>query len=392
LTIAASAKVTVVGGGTAGLTAAIRLALGGVDTVQLFRGGRPVNRGESLSPAATSILADLGLWDRFMADRHIPCFVNKSVWGSSEVQIYDFINHPAGHAWHIDRPLFETRLAERAAEVGVRRIEVSRRVCIGRHKGGWRVDLGNRDCVNTDLLIDASGRAAVIACRFGAKWIRYDRQIAIVATLVGTPNRNGDANTLVEAAEAGWWYSAPIPGGNLATAFFTDPDLVCRSEIGTPAGWARLMSDSPHTSRRVVTGRYHLECPTRFAAAGSACLDRFFGGGWLAAGDAALSLDPISSHGITLALASGRDAADAVLKLERGDREALNRYAARLERACADYLAMRQWIYRSDRRWPRSPYWSRRQQTSYVVNSGVSDEGIQVTRPRCFRDFGENHL
>jgi flavin-dependent dehydrogenase len=79
-----------------------------------------------------------------------------ATWAS----LTDFLNHPAGHACHIDRCFFETRLAERAAEVGVRRLETSRSVGIRRHKRGWVVDLENHHTLQADILIDASGRSA----------------------------------------------------------------------------------------------------------------------------------------------------------------------------------------------------------------------------------------
>jgi flavin-dependent dehydrogenase len=354
------AKAIVVGGGTAALSAAIRLALGGVETVQVFRRGSVANRGESLSPAARFILADLGLWTRFEADGHIPCFINKSVWGSEEPRIYDFLRDPAGHAWHVDRSLFETRLAERAAEAGVRRIDAPRRPSFARRQRGWAASIGSQEVAEADYLVDASGRAAYVARRFGAKQIIYDNQVALVGTLVGTSNGEPEQNTLVEAVETGWWYSAPMPGGHLAAAFFTDPDVVRSSEFASSSGWAQLISHAPYTSRRVAAGGYRLESPPKFVSAGSARLDRFVGDGWLAAGDAALTLDPISAHGMTFALASGRDVADAILALERDGRDALDRYSERLETAYADYWARREAIYMSERRWPAAKYWRRR--------------------------------
>jgi flavin-dependent dehydrogenase len=50
--------------------------------------------------------------------------------------------------------------------------------------------------------------------------------------------------------------------------------------------------------------------------AGGARLDRFFGEGWLACGDAALSFDPSSSQGLLTALYSGKSAAEGLIKLE----------------------------------------------------------------------------
>jgi flavin-dependent dehydrogenase len=112
----------------------------------------------------------------------------------------------------------------------------------------------------------------------------------------------------------------------------------------------------------VAAGDYRLDSPPRFVSAGSARLDRFVGDGWLAAGDAALTLDPISAHGMTFALASGRDAANAIVAVERDGRDALDRYSQLLESACADYFAAREAIYLSERRWPAAPYWRRRHQ------------------------------
>ena len=36
--------------------------------------------GEALPPAARRLLADMGLLDAFLRERHTPCYGNRSVW------------------------------------------------------------------------------------------------------------------------------------------------------------------------------------------------------------------------------------------------------------------------------------------------------------------------
>lgn len=79
-----------------------------------------------------------------------------------------------------------------------------------------------------------------------------------------------------------------------------------------------------------------------------------------AVGDAAVCYDPLSAHGLTLALASGRDAAAAVAAHLAGDCDALPAYADRLHQAYLHYAGMRSEYYTNQMRWPEAPFWSRR--------------------------------
>src|ERR1700683_5170843 len=94
------------------------------------------------------------------------------------------------------------------------------------------------------------------------------------------------------------------------------------------------------------------------------CLGRaaFYGEGWIACGDAAMSFDPISGQGIFAALHSGSAAAHAVHAALDGERVLLSAYARRLEEVWSIYRARRETLYASEQRWPARPFWSRRQQ------------------------------
>ena len=90
-------------------------------------------------------------------------------------------------------------------------------------------------------------------------------------------------------------------------------------------------------------------------------LDPGAGVGWLAAGDAGMSFDPLSAQGLLHALFSGLAAAEAADARLSGDGEALPRYRRLMDgvqRAYRRHLAS---CYASERRWPGAHFWRRRQ-------------------------------
>jgi len=195
------------------------------------------------------------------------------------------------------------------------------------------------------VVIDATGRRATHARRSGARLVSRDRLTAAVAVYAGGA---GAAVTTVEAVEHGWWYTCPIPGGRQVTTFLTDGDLL-DPELRSSAGFDRWLRRTEHISAEVGVG-----VPTRplVLAAGTAHLDRPVGTGWLAAGDAAASFDPLSSQGILTAVLMGREAARTV--------DDPHDYAGRYRTIIDRYLAEQRAMYRREQRWPDAPFWARR--------------------------------
>lgn len=103
------------------------------------------------------------------------------------------------------------------------------------------------------------------------------------------------------------------------------------------------------------------ETSLRPVAANSYRLDRTTGNHWLAAGDAAMAFDPLSSQGICHALKSGLLAARAIEACLLGDQTALEEYARGTQRSFDKYLSMRAVYYGREQRWSSSVFWQRRQ-------------------------------
>lgn len=333
--------VAIAGGGPAAAAAAFLLARAGRRVIIVERGDdRGDKPGESLAPAARPLLERLGVWEDLARDGHLPCHGNRSVWGSEQMDELPFVFSPYGHGWHLDRRRFEQRLNARACEAGALRVTGTSVTAIERAGDGWRlICRGEVTRVEAAFVIDATGRASRIARMLGARRIIDDPLVALVAFLQSDAAER-DSYTLVEAVENGWWYTAPLPANRLAAMFISDPP----APSFEPAG---------HTLARIARHGYRLADPPRVVDARSARLEVFGGDGWLAIGDAAMSLDPLSSHGIAAALHSGMLGAEAVLG---GDQR---RYWNAMEAMWSGYSSMRRAFYAAEQRWPGSLFWSR---------------------------------
>jgi flavin-dependent dehydrogenase len=96
-------------------------------------------------------------------------------------------------------------------------------------------------------------------------------------------------------------------------------------------------------------------------------------------GDAARTIDPLSSQGISWAIASGLDAASVALA---GDVGGAARYEADWDQRFRAYLATRRRYYTSERRWFNAPFWCRRSSEAASIRPAKkSPSGARATQP-----------
>lgn len=352
---ATEAHVLVVGSGPAGAATAIRLAHHGVRVTLTEREERRApHGGEALPPAIAPLLSELGVLDDVLRGPHLPSYGNESAWGTDGVRMHSFMLSPYGNGWHIDRGAFDAMLLGTAARVGA------------------SIVYGEAPRAAPTFVVDATGRGAHVARRHGASRVHTDHMIAVVGILRERPLATCARTSLVEAAEHGYWYSAPLPGDRLICAYLTDAPLWNQSwraaiqpswHAGSQtrskaAAFHTLLRNTRHISARAAG--HGSTCSLVVAPAGTSRLAKMHGPGWLAVGDAAACRDPLSSGGIYEAIRSGIRAADAIARQHDGDAGAIEAYAADLEARFSRDLVRRRKVYLREQRFPDSPFWARR--------------------------------
>ena len=110
-------------------------------------------------------------------------------------------------------------------------------------------------------------------------------------------------NTLVESIPEGWFYTAGLADNRRVTGFMADRDLL-PGQLHSCA--RRVYSDAlarTQYSRERLQGAAW-DGMVRIFAAGPTLVERVAGSSWLLVGDAASTVDPISSQGIQKAITS----------------------------------------------------------------------------------------
>ncbi|HEX8958011.1 MAG TPA: tryptophan 7-halogenase [Burkholderiaceae bacterium] len=356
------ADVLIVGAGPAGATAALNLAPH-LRVLLVERETAPRQRiGESLAPAARRLLADMGLWEDFLAQGHAPNHGTRSLWGGAGESLYhDYLRDPDGHGWHLDRARFESWLCAHARHRGASVLHGTQVSAISPKGDGWEAQLqGSQGSlrVAARALIDASGRNATVARQLGARRCRADKLVC--AWLYGSDRCATAQLSHVESEENGWWYSAPLPNRRRVLAFHTDADLPAARAARRDTWLHEQAAGLPGLGLELARAQFTPDSAIRITAAHSSATVPASGPGWLAVGDAALSFDSLSAQGLFHALYTGLCAAEACHRGIAGDVHAWAGYAEEIDCIAAAYRAhLGQW-YGAERRWHAAPFWRRR--------------------------------
>ncbi|MEP9349407.1 tryptophan 7-halogenase [Xanthobacter sp. KR7-225] len=341
----------VAGAGPAGAAAAVTAARRGLDVI-LVHDPRPglVWAGESLPPGMADLAA--AVFAPAVIEGHLPAYGTRAAWGGEALVATDFLANPQGGGLLLDRARFDAAARTAAVAAGARLVE-GRAGAISGAAGAWRLALADGRAIAARFVIDAAGRAAPVARQLGAGRAARDRQVAVVAAFAdaGDPFQG----TSVEAVEDGWWYTTPLPGRRRVLAFLTDADL-WQARAGN---WTARLAQTRHMAR--CAGPAAAAARPRACPAETASARTLHGPGWLAAGDAAMTFDPLSSQGIAAAVLMGsRAGAAAAGALGAGTAPALAEWVEDYRTLEAETADLRTFYARLERRWPDAPFWARR--------------------------------
>ncbi|MFN8059234.1 MAG: tryptophan 7-halogenase [Vicinamibacterales bacterium] len=313
--------VAVIGGGPAGATTARLLSLWG-HRVTLF--DKPARASlalvESLPPSIRKLLAYVGIADRVERAGFPPSRGNTCWWADVERRVEPFVTPIGVDGFQVPRAAFDALLVSAAREVGVTMAGAVERVVLpeaskaGRERGrpveGVAVHADGA-VTRARFVVDASGRAGVVA-RLGWRAEALGPRTHAVAGIWESAAgfRLPDwTHTVIESFDAGWVWSVPFDAHRRQVTVMVDAERADHGggvERAYGAAFARTREMARLLEGATLVGRPFVRDATVMRSERAS-----FESGVLV-GDAAGSIDPISSIGVKKAMTSGWRAAAAL--------------------------------------------------------------------------------
>ena len=322
-------EVVVAGGGPAGSILAMRLAELGHDVCLIEKESFPREHiGESLPPSIGPLLSFAGLKDAVEAAGFLRTLGSWVRWQGS----LDF-RETTTAGYQVARARFDTILLDAARARGVRIIQPA---------------TFDRDQVQARMVADATGRRCVSG---GTKQVSGPRSLALYAYWEGQHWK--DACSRVEALDDAWIWAAPLGEGKSIVAVFTDPashgkyeDFVRQAKLIPPGGLAgpvRVCDATPWRSETMA------------------------GSEFIRVGEAAFTIDPLSSQGVQTAIASALQAAvvvHTVLSRPEDAELAVSFYNARQKAAAVRHSIIAASLYAQVAAVRPTEFWRKRMECS----------------------------
>jgi 2-octaprenyl-6-methoxyphenol hydroxylase len=335
--------VTVIGGGPAGLAAAIGLALGGARTALVAkRAPYADNRTTALLGQSVDFLDSLGVWSRCVADA-APVRVMRLVDDTGRLiraPEVRFESEEIGRdvfGYNVENRILVEALESRAGELpGLTRIDDDAEAV---SPGPERAEIRTRQSgdVTARLVVGADGRHSLSRDAAGIAVTRRPLNQTAITFNVSHSRPHGDVSTEFHTVN-GPCVFVPLPGDRSSIVWVTTPRETERLMALDDAALASAIEQRSHSilgHMRIEGGRYAfplaIEKPKRLATQRVVLV-----------GEAAHVVPPIGAQGLNLGLRDASDIADIVAEaLGRGEDPGAPAALARFERARGADIASR---------------------------------------------------
>jgi 2-octaprenyl-6-methoxyphenol hydroxylase len=315
-------QVVIVGGGPAGLTAAIALAGAGVDTALVAKGlAGPDHRTTALLAGSVKALDMLGAWER-CREHAAPLRVMRIVDDTARLLRAPEVRFAAkeigldAFGYNIENRFLMAALEARERELAALTRIDDEAAAVAVEDDGVTVSLKHGAAVSAQLAIGAEGRRSVcrVAAGIDVRGRTYP-QIAFTLNL-GHGRAHDDTSTELHT-EAGPFTLVPLPGRRSSLVFVVDPAKAPRLSTLADADLAQEIERRSHSilgKVDVEPGRgvfpLAVETATRFADRRIALI-----------GEAAHVIPPIGAQGLNLGLRDAATIGEFVVDAHREGRD-----------------------------------------------------------------------
>jgi len=360
----------VIGMGISGVLLAKMLARIGLQ-VAVFHDDKPIKTSfaESLPASINPLLARLGLHPYLHHSAHFPCSGIYSSWGSAALQQPDVeraLQQKPG--WKVDKSYLISQLVEDLPETVVMFGKVSG---LEQQHTHWQISsknhMGEAVQVSARFIADASGRQGYLPRALNIPRHYFDKLMAFVVNVPSVKIAQFQHPVLVEAQQHCWSLVSQVSEKSTMLAIFsnqTSPDF---ERYNSFENWHEVSEKSIYFKQFI---KNNIHVPVRKVNASSHICSQLTGRNWLMLGDAAMSFDPLSSHGMTTAMYMADKAGEAIAQYFSGKSQGLDDYSEQMTSIYNTYLNELVERYNGEQRWSGSPFWQSKQ-AIHVSNEGA---------------------
>jgi 2-octaprenyl-6-methoxyphenol hydroxylase len=312
----------VIGRGPAGLTAAISLAEGGVDTALVgLRPAKPDNRTTALLAGSISALETLAVWE-LCADTAAPLRTMRIVddtgrlWRAPEVKFSANEIERDAFGYNIENRYLIAALEKRARDLPTLRLVDDEVLGISAQADSIIAKLKGGGDLCGQIAIGADGRKSV--CRAAAGIALDERSYRQVALTLCLSHSRPHHDTSTEFhTPSGPFTLVPLPGNRSSLVWVIDPDaadeLAARDDIELGAA----VEKASHS----ILGKMKIEPGRSLFVLNVAIARRFADKRVALVGEAAHILPPIGAQGLNLGLRDAATIAELVIAAQREGRD-----------------------------------------------------------------------
>jgi flavin-dependent dehydrogenase len=335
--------VCIIGGGPAGASLALRLAKLGRSVAVIEKASFPRRHvGESLTGGVLPLLQVLGVLPQIESGQFLKAPHSTVLWGGQ-------LNSKETHGgYQVDRGVFDGILLREARSAGALVMQPARVLDVSRGEQ-WSIDLQEGVRLQARFVAVAAGRSPIL----GGKKIPFGaRTIALYAYWGGVDPERGE--TLVEAGPSQWYWGAPLPDGTFNATVFVDTENAKKEHYLNLIHQSNLLSPR---LRSGACGEIHACDATSFLSKEVVASDS------IRVGDAAVTIDPLSSQGVQTAIGTALHAAiviNTILDRPGESEMAMDFYRRRLADSAQFHAHTAAQQYREEWAISPTPFWERR--------------------------------
>ncbi|WP_108868329.1 NAD(P)/FAD-dependent oxidoreductase [Aquimarina aquimarini] len=351
--------VVIIGKGIAGLVLSFLLEKEGINHLVLDRANKKKNMAlaETLPPSAIPLLQSLGLYNVFIENVIQKTYGYHSLWGNERIIDHNFFFNP-GHnnGLKIDKKAITTSLQkgtekhivayEHLSEIQVSKEEISIAIT---HNGQQRK-------IECKIVIDATGRNRAVLKKLNIPIKQYDTIRSFSCHVPRIKHPKLVHSVFVESFEHGWGIVSGLDEKTSVFSIFTNKGNSIQKKLKNYKKWPSVLSETSILKDFWVND---ITIKILGADANSAKPIKVAGENWLAIGDAALSFDPLSSHGITNAIFMAKEASNAIVDcLKHNKKDGFTSYEKKILSIFDRYWIQRKQLYKTETRWKSSFFWT----------------------------------